>query len=277
MSVKFTTVLFVLSFIEIRAFHAAYRYRDRQTYSIIISSPHFSTSQGVITSSQEQDYHDEDAARSSFGKKSYWDDVYSGQGDFPADEYSWYFGWETLGQHVRRYLPLMTHTGELTNILVPGIGNDPILIDLVRAGYRRLTAQDYSKAAVDRQNDLLWYEPKSLTEDIDVLVGNVKSLPSEWTDKFDGVIEKGLLDAVYLSGDGQVEKAVEELQRVIKPGGILISVSGVVPHELRVQMFSDDQWIWLRDGSEDLKAGCFVLQKIDGSMSLPNYSEQNSR
>jgi hypothetical protein len=223
-------------------------------------SAHFSSSQ-EIELTLEQDYNDEDTARSSFGTKSYWDDVYSGRGDFPADEYSWYFGWETLGQHVRRYLPLMTHKGELTNILIPGIGNDPLLIDLIRAGYRKLTAQDYSTAAIDRQHDLLWSEPQSMTQDIDLCVENVKSLPPEWACRFDGVIEKGLLDAVYLSGDGQVEIAAEELHRVMSAGAILISVSGVVPHDLRTQLFSDDRWTWLRNGNDDMKAGCFVLQK----------------
>lgn len=256
MKITFTTTLFFVLFIGVRTFHVSHPYRNSQKLL-----PRYS-------SSQEQEHHDDDTARSSFGTKSYWDDVYSGRGDFPATEYSWYFGWETLGQHVRRYLPPITHTGESTNILIPGIGNDPLLIDLIRAGYRTLTAQDYSVAALERQNDLLWYEPKSMTQDIDLCVGNVKNLPSEWADRFNGVIEKGLLDAVYLSGDGQVEKAAEELHRVIKPGGILISVSGVVPHDLRTRMFTEDRWTWLRNGNDDLKAGCFILQKIDGPLSL---------
>lgn len=256
-----TIILFILYLFETAAFHALQLCKD-DTKKYLVGSPLYSSSYET-TSLQDQDYQDDDTARSPFGTKSYWDDLYGGGGDFPADEYSWYYGWETLGKHVRQHLPLMSPTGELSKILIPGIGNDPILIDLLKAGYRRLTAQDYSVAAIERQNDLLWYESKSLTQDIDLLVGNVKSLPMEWTHMFDGVIEKGLLDAVYLSGDGQVEIAAEELQKVIKPGGILVSVSGVLPHDLRMRMFSKDRWIWLRDGSEDLKAGCFILQKID--------------
>ena len=45
--------------------------------------------------------NNDDDARSSFGTKEYWDDLYLGRGDFPADEYSWYFGWESYQQYVR--------------------------------------------------------------------------------------------------------------------------------------------------------------------------------
>jgi hypothetical protein len=32
-----------------------------------------------------------------------------------------------------------------------------------------------------------------------------------------------------------------------------------VPNDLRRTMFAD--YIWIRDGAEDLRAGCFVFQK----------------
>uniref|UniRef100_A0A7S2Y564 Methyltransferase type 11 domain-containing protein n=1 Tax=Entomoneis paludosa TaxID=265537 RepID=A0A7S2Y564_9STRA len=108
---------------------------------------------------------------------------------------------------------------------------------------------------------------------VQVLQGDVTNLPSEWTESFDVILEKGLLDAVYLSGDGNVEAAVENLTRALRPGGLVISVSGVVPHELRQSLFpnvveqdeeqkENPSWEWLLDGSNDLKAGCFVLKKL---------------
>jgi SAM-dependent methyltransferase len=85
-------------------------------------------------------------------------------------------------------------------------------------------------------------------------------LDPEWTDSFDCILEKGALDAIYLSGDGHVEQAVAELRRVLRPGGTLVSVSGVLPDELRRELFQT--WNWMRDGTNDLKAGCFILQNV---------------
>lgn len=193
-------------------------------------------------------------ARSAFGTKTYWDEVYEGRGDFPADEYSWYYGWDTLKPYVTSHVP------KSAKILLPGVGNDPVLLDLVKAGYRFLTAQDYSSYAIDRQKDLLSYEDTQATIQVQLSIGDVRKLPQDWNGAYDAVLEKGLLDAVYLSGDGNLEQAVESLTRVLRPGGILISVSGVVPEDLRRIAFGAG-WEWLRDGGADLQAGCFVFRK----------------
>ena len=220
------------------------------------TSPRHKCQASATVTSQENSVVtvDESGARSMFGTKEYWDDVYAGRGDFPADCYSWYYGWDVLGKHVKEHIPKKNQ-----RILVPGVGNDSILVDLVQAGYKNLVGQDYSEHAVERQEDLLFQIVDATT--VEMQQGDVTNLPDKWTGSFDAVIEKGLLDAVYLSGDGNVEKAAEELFRVLKPGGILLSVSGVVPDDLRRDLAKDAQW--LRDGTNDLQAGCFVWRKPD--------------
>lgn len=94
---------------------------------------------------------------------------------------------------------------------------------------------------------------------------DVKQLPNELEESFDVILEKGLLDAVYLSGAGNVDEAVASLRGTLKPGGIFISVSGVVPSALRRELFAD--WKWLRDGENDLQAGCFILENHDENHS----------
>jgi hypothetical protein len=346
----------------------------------------------------DDDDDDDDASNpvSSFGTREYWDAVYTGHGDFPADEYSWYYGWTELSRWVREYV---VTTPQDSRILVPGIGNDPLLVDLIAAGCTHVTAQDYSRHALDRQRDLLQYhfhcqqetepsdavadsqarknnnkqetEPsdavadsrarkdnnnKQETEPSDAVAdsrarkdnntssrnnddewtvtvsrkgsdtttatsmarirlsySNVKNLPASWKDSFTTILEKGLLDAVYLSsasgsnsgtrttanmdetsggggggsGDGSysirhgpLECAVASLASTLVPGGIFVSVSGVVPDELRRLLFpernhnnNDDDddndttttphsWEWLRDGTNDLQAGCFIFRKL---------------
>lgn len=193
---------------------------------------------------------DEDA-RSAFGTKEYWDEVYLGRGDFPADEYTWYFGFDAYQRLVQEYV-----SNKDSAILIPGIGNDPILLDLLQKGYTHLTATDYSEHAIDRQMDLLSYQ--SPDDVVELRHMDARQMDETWTDRFDVIMEKGALDAIYLSGDGNLELTVQEFERILKPGGVLISVSGVVPESLRREVFKD--WEWQRDGSDDLKAGSFVLR-----------------
>ena len=200
--------------------------------------------------------HDDAEARSQFGTKAYWDDMYRGVGDFAKEEYEWYFGWP----EVKPYFQEHVHT--TSKVLIPGMGNDPLLLDLVGAGYGDITAFDYSKGAVARQAELLAYDANA--EDVvTLLCRDARALDEAWTGAFDAILEKGCLDALYLSDDtdGNVRKAAEELRRVLKPGGIFMSVSGVVPADLRREICSTETYDWIRDGTEDLKAGCFVWRK----------------
>mmetsp|Transcript_8275 Transcript_8275/g.17522 ORF Transcript_8275/g.17522 Transcript_8275/m.17522 type:complete len:240 (-) Transcript_8275:204-923(-) len=207
--------------------------------------------------SLRQTYDDDDDARSQFGTKQYWEDMYAGMGDFPSDEYSWYYGWDSIKPHFVEATP-----DKGSKILVPGVGNDSMLLDLYGSGYKDLTAFDYSPNAIERQEELLTYDTGA-ARDVKLSVEDARELPRGWTASFDAILEKGALDAVYLSGDGNVERAATEFGRVLRKGGICVSISGVVPEELRREtLFPKEEWEWLRDGSEDLKAGCFVWKKL---------------
>ena len=254
-----------------------------QVTTNIDSLSQFQSASTVLNESDisvEYCYDDDADAKSQFGTKEYWDEQYQGRGDFPMDEYQWYFGFERYGKFVETYAPSKDE-----EILIPGIGNDPILLDLIQKGYTKLTATDYSEFAIERQKDFLTHQRYQFTTHLDPAkdetsteqsdgnknVGNeqeqsikllemdARNMPFHWAQKFDAIVEKGSLDAIFLSGDGNVELAAKEFERILKPGGILISVSGVVPPDLRKEIFRE--WTWIRDGSEDLEAGCFILKK----------------
>ena len=183
--------------------------------------------------------------------------MYEGRGDHAADEYSWYYGWEVVRQHWERAVP-----NKDAKILLPGIGNDPLLLDLVSSGWQQCTAFDYTESAIERQRDLLSYNPQA-TLSVQLQVWDATALPDEMSSTpFDAVLEKGALDAIYLSGEGQVEKAARELWRVTKRGGVCLSFSGVVPQDVRKKCFPECEWKWLRDGADDLQAGCFILERL---------------
>ena len=250
-------------------------HRCCQLNQFTTSNSEFDKDYSKYTTSSQFDDEDNDA-KSQFGTKVYWDAMYDGMGDFAADEYSWYYGYEVIRPYLQEYgetsLSTSVDTGtggegsatadkSQLSILLPGCGNDPLLLDLCNDGYRKLTAFDYSIGAIERQRELLEYLPTTTSNHIELRVEDARALPTEWTNAYDIIIEKGALDAIYLSGNDEqnLGKAVVEFERVVRSGGICISCSGVVPEELRRKMFRE--WAWLRDGSEDLRAGCFVFRK----------------
>ena len=202
---------------------------------------------------------DDSYATSRFGTKSYWDLMYAGGGDFQSDEYSWYYGMEVIKPYLDEYVAADEKSS--LSILVPGCGNDPLLLDLYNNGYRCLFGFDYSAEAIERQRDLMEYLPSDAVDAMDLRTLDARKLPDEWNKKFDVILEKGVLDAIYLSGDGNFERSVKELGRVVKPDGLCYSITGVVPDEVRMEGFDSDNWKCLRDGTDDLKAGCFIFKR----------------
>ena len=84
-----------------------------------------------------------------YGTKEYWDDMYRGEGELPADEYSWYCGWAVIQSFWEELVPDRT-----SRVLVPGVGNDATIADMWDAGWRSITAFDYSADAVVRAGAL---------------------------------------------------------------------------------------------------------------------------
>jgi SAM-dependent methyltransferase len=245
------------------------------------------------------DHETEDAlAQSEFGTKYYWDEMYDGRGHFDAEQYSWYFGWETLQPHWTAAIQSLTGSGSgdfsrevrrTHRIFLPGIGNDSdLLCHLYNAGWTDITAMDYSENAIEKQYDNLSFmlPPEALMDDttttqnrlglghkgggVKLHTMDLRQLDDDdsslWTDSFDIALEKGALDAIFLSCESEddidnLQRSADELYRVVRQGGILISVSGVVPEAVRQQLFPTSKWEWMRDGSADLKAGCFLLRK----------------
>jgi len=272
----------------------------RQSFTLhetIQSEPKNVTAGGSSIPKKGNDNSDELFAQSVFGTKQYWDDLYKGFGDFNADQYSWYFGWETIRPFWHTATRLLLHekddkitscsdttfgstqtksykrsTQTQTRVLLPGIGNDSDLVYKLYTSSDRIiniTAIDYSSYAIERQIDILSYLLPSCYQNINFFHMDARYLNPTWTRSFDIILEKGTLDAIYLSSSSaedhvNLKLAISELYRVLRPGGVLLSISGVVPDHVRRELFStdtDSEWEWIRDGGTDLQAGCFILRK----------------
>ena len=118
--------------------------------------------------------------------------MYQGFGDFDKDGYEWYFGWSEIKPLFQQHVP--SDTSATTKLLMPGMGNDPLLLDLVGAGYRDITAFDYSEGAVERQAELLSYD--SNAEDaVTLLCRDARALDEDWTNAFDAVLAARMANA----------------------------------------------------------------------------------
>lgn len=106
----------------------------------------------------------------------------------------------------------------LTKVLVVGCGNSPMSVDMYRDGFTQIISTDYSEPVIkfmrDKHPDLQW----------EVMDCMHLEYPNE---TFDMVIDKGTMDALLCGNNAfsNVKKMLDEMYRVLKPGGIGIVIS----------------------------------------------------
>ena len=75
--------------------------------------------------------------------------MYRGDGELPSDTYSWYCGWSEIEPFWKELVPSRS-----SKMLVPGIGNDSMIVDLWDTGWRQIDAFDFSADALVRAQKL---------------------------------------------------------------------------------------------------------------------------
>jgi SAM-dependent methyltransferase len=178
-----------------------------------------------------------------YGSREYWDGMYRGSGQaaadgLPAEAYSWYCGWAELEPFWRELVP-----DERASVLIPGVGNDRAVAEMYESGYTALTAFDYSQDAVERAAAL--FAPRPIT----LLRADATALPFRGERLFDAALDKGALDAIGIHSVASLRLAASELARVVRPGGVVLSVSRALDEEVMLGAFANDErWEVLRDG-----------------------------
>lgn len=209
---------------------------------------------------------------SKFGRQDYWNQFYEEQQE--EGSFSWYSNWNELEPFCREILgePYNDQKEEQRHVLVPGVGNDALLKDMYDSGYKHITAFDYAAAGVECQKQLLG----SRLSNINLVVADARNLPFS-NSSFDSVIDKGTLDAIYLSGGndkvlGQkhLNMAVSELARVLKPNGIVLSISAAcvdaVQSSFQESINTDYAWKQICDGSFYITDDGYTSNNIDGTL-----------
>ena len=183
--------------------------------------------------------------KSKFGTKAYWDAMYSGVGELPAETFSWYCSWAELQPFFEEVCPERP-----ADLLVPGMGNDGLVRDLCDDGFEQITGFDYSADAVTRAEALLDGKHSGVT----LLCADACELPLH-DGAFDAVIDKGTLDAVDIAGGGRLQRAATELARVVRTGGVVVSVTRVCEPDVLEAAFPASAWERLRDGTLHIAPG----------------------
>lgn len=207
---------------------------------------------------------------SQFGRQAYWNDFYAKEANF-----SWYAGWEELGPFIREFV------GPDHHVLLPGVGNDAMLADMYQDGYVRLTAMDYAPEGILRCREMLGDEnvaSPTNANGVNLVVADARDLSEVFENEtFDAVIEKGTLDAIYLSGgrnktlaSENLNLAISELGRSLKPGGIWISLAAVVDDEIQKSFDSvEASWLSLvRQGDLFVTQDGYTSNNVDGSLLI---------
>jgi ubiquinone/menaquinone biosynthesis C-methylase UbiE len=161
-------------------------------------------------------------------------------------------------------------------VLIPGMGNDGSVVDMYESGYRNLTAFDYAPAGIDCARRLLG-ENRMRTEitspGVTLLVADARNLPFEHS-SFDAVLDKGTLDAIYLSGGRDkalgaryLDMTVKELARVVVEGGVVVSITAACVDAVQNAFHnSTDYWTCIRDGCPYITEDGYASNNVDGTL-----------
>lgn len=230
----------------------------------------------LMTSTEHDNFLEEPAeTESNFGRMGYWDDFYSNN-----DEFSWYSPWSDIGPFFTELVPLPQDNSQTPRVLLPGIGNDGSMVDMYDAGYKKMTAFDYAPEGVEcakrffgeerliQADSNLNSSSQQSEEGVDLQVADARDLPFE-NNSFDAVLEKGTLDAVYLSGAKDKEAsrkhlsmAVSELARVTTKGGIVMSITAACADAVK-KAFTSDKWQTIRDGDFYMTEDGYSSNNVD--------------
>ena len=191
--------------------------------------------------------HQDEDGNCIFGKKEYWDQMYDGdleEGDIdqrPSDRYSWYCGWEELQPWWSMLVP-----DQKSRVVVAGIGNDPTPVGMYDAGWTNVLAYDYSQSGVDRAKEL--FNTGRARDKVEFITADARNLPME-TGSVDATLDKGTLDAIFITGKDIFQDSVKEMGRVTATGGRVICISTVIWSDDLLHAFDNTMWENVHDGS----------------------------
>eukprot|EP01119_Soliformovum_irregulare_P005009 TRINITY_DN16308_c0_g1_i1.p1 TRINITY_DN16308_c0_g1~~TRINITY_DN16308_c0_g1_i1.p1 ORF type:complete len:223 (-),score=47.15 TRINITY_DN16308_c0_g1_i1:14-595(-) len=156
--------------------------------------------------------------------------------------YDWYFSWKDLKRYLARHFE-----GKKQDILHIGCGNSPLGELLWELGYGTTTNMDYCPIIIeamekDFKSRYVHQPPDDVSlDDCRFITMDVNTMA--FADAmFDVVLEKGVIDA-FACGEDRFDLGASECCRVLKPGGIFISITWGNPKS-RLSLFHLEALPW---------------------------------
>ena len=198
-----------------------------------------------------------------YGSKDYWNERYKGD----LEPFEWYQSYDNLRPHLMQILQKYNNP----SVLVLGCGTSRLSESLYNDGITRITNIDYSEICINQMREKYsnFAEMKFLTMDC---------LDLDFDSScFDVVLDKGTLDSILCGMNAQDNsmRALKEVRRVLKPGGIYLCISYGMP-EYRINFLGFEGCNWEIDAVQVLKEleGEEEFGKVDESEKQYHYIYQ---
>lgn len=154
--------------------------------------------------------------QSRFSKPDYWEDRYK---NMATEEFDWFGTWNSgtvvrIKPEVKPFLPL-----QVTSILNMGCGNSRLGEELYNDGYTGIMNIDISQSVIDKMSRK--FAANSALSFMKMDITNMTFADSS----FDVIFDKGTLDALYTGVPEGVKVAVAHIFRMLKPGGVFVSMT----------------------------------------------------
>ncbi|KAF7723564.1 hypothetical protein EC973_001853 [Apophysomyces ossiformis] len=163
----------------------------------------------------------------AYKTKEYWEARYKQEN--PDVTFDWFKTYEELRPLLNKMIP-----DKQSSILILGCGNSTLGEDMYNDGYKNITNIDYSATVIENMKQRCSHQPEMKWMEMDI-----RDLRFE-DESFDVVIDKGTMDALMCDrGDvwdpsedliADVKGEVDEVQRVLKVGGVFLYITFGQPH-----------------------------------------------
>uniref|UniRef100_A0A915DQV8 Methyltransferase type 11 domain-containing protein n=1 Tax=Ditylenchus dipsaci TaxID=166011 RepID=A0A915DQV8_9BILA len=137
-------------------------------------------------------------------------------------------------------LPVLKPTDKILHL---GCGNSKLSFQLQQAGFPKITNVDYSSTLIEKRAEQY--------ADMKWICDDMRSLSNVPSDYFDVVIEKSAIESLLAneksqwclsdSGKRDLQSTLSSIHRILKPGGIFISISFTSPI-FRVPYLVEQNW-----------------------------------